>query len=194
MAEAGIDRYAELHAGFRWQVPEHFNIAEVCCSRWARETPDAIAIRYAARGRLAPRLHLRASSTARPTACPTRCARSACARRPRRDRHAAALRDGDRAHGDLPDGRDRGAAVDAVRPRGARVPPQRQRRAGRDRRRDRHRQRARGARRSARRCATLVAVGGAEGRGDARLDARCSPRARAAFDAGRHARRRCRPC
>ncbi len=46
MAEAGIDRYDELHAGFRWQVPERFNIAEVCCTRWARKTPDAIAIRY----------------------------------------------------------------------------------------------------------------------------------------------------
>ncbi len=46
MADAGIDRYAELHAGFRWHVPERFNIAEVCCTRWARDTPDAIAIRY----------------------------------------------------------------------------------------------------------------------------------------------------
>jgi acetyl-CoA synthetase len=46
MPEAGVDRYAELHAGFRWQVPDRFNIAEVCCTRWARETPRAIAIRY----------------------------------------------------------------------------------------------------------------------------------------------------
>ena len=30
------DHYAALHAGFRWQVDEFFNIAEVCCSRWAR--------------------------------------------------------------------------------------------------------------------------------------------------------------
>ena len=45
MAEAVTDRYAELHAGFRWQVPERFNIAEVCCTRWARETPQAVAIR-----------------------------------------------------------------------------------------------------------------------------------------------------
>lgn len=44
MAEA-VDRHAELHAGFRWQVPERFNIAEVCCTRWARATPQAIAIR-----------------------------------------------------------------------------------------------------------------------------------------------------
>ncbi len=40
-----IDRHAELHAAFRWQVPAHFNIAQVCCARWARDTPDAVAIR-----------------------------------------------------------------------------------------------------------------------------------------------------
>jgi acetyl-CoA synthetase len=31
-----LDHYAALHKGFRWQVDEYFNIAEVCCSRWAR--------------------------------------------------------------------------------------------------------------------------------------------------------------
>jgi acetyl-CoA synthetase len=31
-----LDHYAALHSGFRWQVDEYFNIAEVCCSRWAR--------------------------------------------------------------------------------------------------------------------------------------------------------------
>ena len=41
-----VDRYAELHAGFRWHVPARFNIAEVCCTRWARRTPEAIAIRF----------------------------------------------------------------------------------------------------------------------------------------------------
>ena len=40
------DRYAELHRNFRWQVPADFNIAEVCCTRWARATPEAIAIRH----------------------------------------------------------------------------------------------------------------------------------------------------
>ncbi len=40
------DVYASLHAGFRWQVPQDFNIAEVCCARWAHETPDAVAIHY----------------------------------------------------------------------------------------------------------------------------------------------------
>ena len=40
-----VDRYAELHRSFRWHVPALFNIAEVCCARWARETPAAAAIR-----------------------------------------------------------------------------------------------------------------------------------------------------
>lgn len=39
------DQYAALHAGFRWRVPAHFNLAEVCCARWARATPRAVAIR-----------------------------------------------------------------------------------------------------------------------------------------------------
>ena len=45
------DHYAAMHQGFTWQVDEYFNIAEVCCSRWARadaHKPDAtksIAIR-----------------------------------------------------------------------------------------------------------------------------------------------------
>jgi len=38
------DRYAELHGDFRWRVPPWFNIAEVCCARWANSTPDAAAI------------------------------------------------------------------------------------------------------------------------------------------------------
>ncbi len=29
------DNHAALHGGFRWHVPEHFNIAQVCCARWA---------------------------------------------------------------------------------------------------------------------------------------------------------------
>jgi acetyl-CoA synthetase len=36
----GRDNYARMHAGFGWQVPEHFNIAQVCCTRWAQR-PDA---------------------------------------------------------------------------------------------------------------------------------------------------------
>ena len=43
MAEA--DRYDAIHRSFRWQVPARFNIAEACCARWARDTPDAVAVR-----------------------------------------------------------------------------------------------------------------------------------------------------
>ncbi len=44
------DAYAALHQGFRWQVDDNFNIAEVCCSRWARAgsgktAPERVAIR-----------------------------------------------------------------------------------------------------------------------------------------------------
>ncbi len=30
-----VDRYAEIHADWRWNVPERFNIAQACCGRWA---------------------------------------------------------------------------------------------------------------------------------------------------------------
>ncbi|MFG6440750.1 acyl-CoA synthetase [Roseateles sp. LKC17W] len=40
------DRYAQLHADFRWQVPHDFNLAEACCGRWARATPKATAIYF----------------------------------------------------------------------------------------------------------------------------------------------------
>jgi acetyl-CoA synthetase len=31
------DRYAELYKSFRWQVPEHYNIAQACCGQWAAD-------------------------------------------------------------------------------------------------------------------------------------------------------------
>ena len=34
-APALPDHYTSLHAGFRWQVDDYFNIADVCCRRWA---------------------------------------------------------------------------------------------------------------------------------------------------------------
>ena len=40
------DHHTQLHRQFRWQVPSHFNMAEVCCGRWARDTPQSIAIRF----------------------------------------------------------------------------------------------------------------------------------------------------
>jgi acetyl-CoA synthetase len=40
-----MNAYDQLHGDFRWHVPEDFNIADVCCTRWAKETPHAVAIR-----------------------------------------------------------------------------------------------------------------------------------------------------
>jgi acetyl-CoA synthetase len=37
------DAYAALHAQFGWQVDTHFNMAQVCCGRWAA-APDAARI------------------------------------------------------------------------------------------------------------------------------------------------------
>ena len=43
----GVDRYAALHQGFGWEVPPQFNMAQVCCGRWAQQpyTASHIAIR-----------------------------------------------------------------------------------------------------------------------------------------------------
>ena len=38
------DHYTALHGEFTWNVPERFNIAEMCLQRWARDTPAAVAI------------------------------------------------------------------------------------------------------------------------------------------------------
>ena len=35
------DAHAWLHGRFRWQVPARFNIAQVCCTRWARGPQSA---------------------------------------------------------------------------------------------------------------------------------------------------------
>ena len=36
-----VDDYAALHQSFAWHVPEYFNMAEVCCNRWARASGDS---------------------------------------------------------------------------------------------------------------------------------------------------------
>jgi acetyl-CoA synthetase len=35
MKRTSVDAYGTLHDGFSWQVPDQFNIADVCCTRWA---------------------------------------------------------------------------------------------------------------------------------------------------------------
>lgn len=37
------DPYSSIHQAFRWNVPEDFNIAQACCTRWASD-PQRIAI------------------------------------------------------------------------------------------------------------------------------------------------------
>ena len=34
---AAVDRYAEIHASWRWDVPPDFNLARACCTRWAND-------------------------------------------------------------------------------------------------------------------------------------------------------------
>jgi acetyl-CoA synthetase len=49
-ASRGRDNHARMHAGFGWHVPEHFNIAEVCCTRWARSADASARIAIRAHG------------------------------------------------------------------------------------------------------------------------------------------------
>jgi len=46
MKQPPLDRYQAIYREFRWQVPDRFNLAEVCCGRWSRQTPSAVAIRW----------------------------------------------------------------------------------------------------------------------------------------------------
>jgi acetyl-CoA synthetase len=38
------DQYAQLYQAFRWHVPPQFNIADMCCRRWANDTATANAV------------------------------------------------------------------------------------------------------------------------------------------------------
>ncbi|HUR89948.1 MAG TPA: AMP-binding protein [Ramlibacter sp.] len=44
------DNYPAMHANFRWEVPPHFNIAEVCCGRWARRRDAGTRVAIRAHG------------------------------------------------------------------------------------------------------------------------------------------------
>ncbi|HET7865717.1 MAG TPA: hypothetical protein VFL86_15040, partial [Burkholderiaceae bacterium] len=50
MTNPGDDdrRYQALYHGFHWHVPMLFNIAELCCARWARDATASarVAIHY----------------------------------------------------------------------------------------------------------------------------------------------------
>jgi acetyl-CoA synthetase len=40
------DRYDAIYRAFRWKIPPRLNLADVCCTRWARQTPQAPAVLY----------------------------------------------------------------------------------------------------------------------------------------------------
>jgi acetyl-CoA synthetase len=46
----GRDNHARMHAQFRWHVPESFNIAQVCCGRWAAASDAASRVAIRAHG------------------------------------------------------------------------------------------------------------------------------------------------
>jgi acetyl-CoA synthetase len=46
----GGDFYAANHQGFRWHIPEHMNMAEWCCARWARRADAAQRVAVVADG------------------------------------------------------------------------------------------------------------------------------------------------
>ena len=54
------DQHSALHQAFIWQVPAQFNLAEVCCSRWSRQSPRAVAVRAVAEDGSQTRLSYRA--------------------------------------------------------------------------------------------------------------------------------------
>ena len=49
-----MDHYNAMHQAFRWQVPEHFNIAQVCCGRWAAQPDGATRVAIRSHGAAGP--------------------------------------------------------------------------------------------------------------------------------------------
>ncbi|MDO8457664.1 MAG: AMP-binding protein [Burkholderiaceae bacterium] len=58
------DQYDTLHSQFRWLVPDDFNIARVCCTRWAEEDAQRDAQRPQALHRVAIREHVSGQNSA----------------------------------------------------------------------------------------------------------------------------------
>ena len=40
--------WSGMRAGFRWNLPRHFNIAQACCDSWAAGAPDRVALTHVA--------------------------------------------------------------------------------------------------------------------------------------------------
>jgi len=55
--DKAVDLHPRLHADFRWQVPARFNMAEVCCRRWADDPATAQATALIADGPDTPARH-----------------------------------------------------------------------------------------------------------------------------------------
>ena len=115
------DHYNDLHRRFGWQVPVHFNMAQVCSRRWAAEAAHA---QRTAVITTAPGQPDQTHSYGDLQAQANRLSHALAALGVQRgDRvaivHAAALRDRGGLHGGAADGRGGHAAVSAVRPRGA---------------------------------------------------------------------------
>ncbi len=202
-----VDRYGEICAAHRWDVPARFNIAHACCARWADD-----------RARFA--LYWEDESGAR--SAYTFWDLQQQANRLSNALAALGVGAGDKvalilpqrpetvvAHiAVVPARRDRGAAVVPVRPRGARVPAHRFRGQGRVRRSavaaeasrrsasaapasravDRRRRRARGLDHAVRHAASIAARDAFDMRATRRRPIRRSSSTRAARPARRRAR------
>ena len=128
-APMAVDRYAEIRAAYRWDVPDDFNIAHALL-RPLGGRPRALRAVLGRRVRRAPRATRSGICSSDANRLSNALAALGVrARRQGRAHPAAAARDRRRAHRGLPARRDRGAAVVPVRSRGARVPARRIREA-----------------------------------------------------------------
>jgi hypothetical protein len=57
------DRYREIVAAHRWNVPAEFNIGQACCARWANDRLPLCVV-LGGRGRHEPRVHVLGSAAA----------------------------------------------------------------------------------------------------------------------------------
>ncbi len=119
-----VDRYREIVAAHRWNVPAQFNIGHACCARWARDRAR-FALYWEDESGATPRVHVLGPAAAREPAVQCPGGIGDRARRQGRAHPAAAAGDRRRAHGDVPGRRRRGAVVVPVRSRGARIPAER---------------------------------------------------------------------
>ena len=127
------DRYAEIFAAHRWNVPAQFNIAQACCARWANER-SRFALYWEDESGATAALHvLRPAAAGEPA---VECARGAGHRPRRQDRAHPSATAGNRrrASGRVPAGRRGRPVVVPVRSGSAVLSADRFRRQNRFRR------------------------------------------------------------